>query len=863
MIRLENVSRVYGKRSGKPLGALKNVSLELPDTGMVFIIGKSGCGKTTLMNLLSKLDFPDEGKISIDGKSEFSASEADAFRNAHISIIFQDLNLLDDLSVGENLKLAREINGEKLSDLEADEYLAAVSLQGLADRSVNHLSGGQKQRVAIARALVENPKIVFADEPTGSLDQKNGDAVLQILKDLSPDRLVVVVTHDTDAAYKYADRIVRLVDGKIAEDVILNPEYNGEVVVTDRAVILPSDMETDAAAEIIARRGKRKVLRSAEPRFIPFSGVCEGNEVYADDPATKMPRKIARRLAVSKIKRHRMRFILSVSMIAVSLAVFGLSCVFSSYDVGDVFARNLEEFPETGINVRKGRRYPPLGYVSRTWGEPLYDDDRKFVEDSGVTGVLDPYYWLRSEDYFFGNMDVDSVFLRSNFNGYAEIAGSLSDYGFTVLEGKFPESGARDENGLLHVAVTDYALYMIYEYGALTADGESLLGISAKDIIGKVLRTKADNFYISAVLKTDFEQFKPLLFKNPEDISDMEHQRFVFRIDKYYRQLFVAEDAHLNLFGQSVSFNDRQLLTWSLFDKVLSAPENIQSQIVWKEGREDFFLKPGEVLLSMTMFRQFYWCDYDPTQDFQFKDPRWYQGDYLEYAVEEPYTVVGVFTGGLHGYEIRQDTSLQVVYEDGDFAVAANYKIPPVGWHIATPTDKAAIAKLVNYLDEEAFYIESDLAYYVYNIYNTLTQCSVLFQYVSILFALICILFIADFMMSNIRDRQSEIGILRSMGVRGADVSRIFFLQALLIFGICVAVAVGGIIGGTFGLNSILRFYIEKDLNTSLVRYIPLYGLSFPPFLYTVLLLVGILAFATALPTLRLIRMKPIDCIKE
>ena len=210
MLETRNLSKKYKPKKGVAVEALKAVSLKFPEKGMVFLLGKSGSGKSTLLNLLGGLDKYDGGEIIINGVSskDFKQKHFDSYRNTYLGFIFQEYNILEEFSVGANIAMAIELQGRKASDEEINKILDEVDLTGYGNRKPNELSGGQKQRVAIARALVKNPKIIMADEPTGALDSATGRQVLDTLRKLSKDKLVIVVSHDREFAYKYADRII-------------------------------------------------------------------------------------------------------------------------------------------------------------------------------------------------------------------------------------------------------------------------------------------------------------------------------------------------------------------------------------------------------------------------------------------------------------------------------------------------------------------------------------------------------------------------------------------------------------------------------------------------------------------------------
>lgn len=200
---------------------LENVSFQLPQKGLAFITGKSGSGKSTLLNLIGGLDKPTKGNITVLGCNinEFVSCELDAYRNYFLGFIFQEYNLLDNLTVLENIQMACELQSKPVDKGKMQQTLKQVELDGLENCYPNQLSGGQKQRVSIARALIKNPKMILADEPTGNLDEKTGQKIFECLKQISKDNLVVVVSHNTQSAYKYADHIIEFSDGKITKDL--------------------------------------------------------------------------------------------------------------------------------------------------------------------------------------------------------------------------------------------------------------------------------------------------------------------------------------------------------------------------------------------------------------------------------------------------------------------------------------------------------------------------------------------------------------------------------------------------------------------------------------------------------------------
>lgn len=217
MIELKNVSKSYRLANGIEKKALNCVSLNFPDTGLVFVVGKSGSGKSTLLNIIGGLDKEDSGEVIVDGKSlkHFKNEDYDYYRNEYIGFVHQEANLIPDYNVYENIMIALKLKGMKISYEDCDKLLDYLSLNGLGNRNINELSGGEKMRVSIARALVKNPKILICDEPTGALDLETGNQIFKILKSVSKDRLVIVVTHDINNAKTYGDYLIQIDNGSI------------------------------------------------------------------------------------------------------------------------------------------------------------------------------------------------------------------------------------------------------------------------------------------------------------------------------------------------------------------------------------------------------------------------------------------------------------------------------------------------------------------------------------------------------------------------------------------------------------------------------------------------------------------------
>lgn len=221
MLEIKNINKSYkvGEHKQK---VLKDVSIKFRENEFVSILGQSGSGKTTLLNLIGGLDRYDTGDIIINGKStkHFKDKDWDAYRNNSIGFIFQSYNLINHISILDNVEMGMTLSGvsKKIRKERAIEVLKKVGLGDHINKKPNQLSGGQMQRVAIARALANDPDIILADEPTGALDSKTSKSIMNLIKEISKDKLVIMVTHNEEIALEYSSRIIKLNDGVIIED---------------------------------------------------------------------------------------------------------------------------------------------------------------------------------------------------------------------------------------------------------------------------------------------------------------------------------------------------------------------------------------------------------------------------------------------------------------------------------------------------------------------------------------------------------------------------------------------------------------------------------------------------------------------
>ena len=217
ILKVENLTKVYGKDTTEVV-ALDHVSFSVQKGEFVAIVGASGSGKSTLLHLLGGVDRPTEGKVYISGKDIFNFDDEKLaiFRRRQVGLIYQFYNLIPILNVEENITLPLSLDNREVNENKLDELLKTLGLSNRRNHLPNELSGGQQQRTSIGRALITNPSIILADEPTGNLDSKASDEIVELLKKSNRDynQTIVMITHNMEIA-KIADRIIKIEDGKI------------------------------------------------------------------------------------------------------------------------------------------------------------------------------------------------------------------------------------------------------------------------------------------------------------------------------------------------------------------------------------------------------------------------------------------------------------------------------------------------------------------------------------------------------------------------------------------------------------------------------------------------------------------------
>lgn len=460
MLQILNLFKVFKNESCNDVVALKDITLELPSKGMVFICGKSGSGKSSLLNIIAGIDKPTQGQVIFNGHNIFEnkSFSLDTYKQDFVSFVFQDYNLLSDLSVYDNLKLVC-----KLSSRSSEKYLESIysvlDKVGLSDviyKKVNTLSGGEQQRVAIARALLKQSKILLCDEPTGSLDELNTSRIFDLLKQISDEMLVLVVTHAEDKAKEYADRLIEIKDGQI-ESIIENN----------------ASLNLNSVEDLKLKQSKQNVLNYQLESF---------------------------KYGTKSLWKQNIVFSL-ILVLCISLTTM-FACLFQ-YNTNDSIFNTIKQNNDTIVQLVKYKELFVDNEINPYYGVHVFDESSK-EEDIGSLKTQIGKEANISRSYFFSKNIQDFTNFSINPNGYEKsfypysfrellVIEDFSKLNVTLLSGKLPTE--KDE-----ILIYDYMADSMIHYGVFP-NLESVLSTKFVD------RTTGLSFNISGVIKSNYKDF--------------------------------------------------------------------------------------------------------------------------------------------------------------------------------------------------------------------------------------------------------------------------------------------------------------------------------------------------------------------
>lgn len=770
-LKLTDIMKTYG--NGEVVHALNGISIEFRESELVSILGPSGCGKTTLLNIIGGLDRYDSGELELGNIStkKFKGSDWDAYRNQSIGFVFQNYNLIGHQSVLQNVEIAMTLSGVSANERKrrAKEALESVGLADQIHKKPNQLSGGQMQRVAIARALVNNPDIILADEPTGALDSHTSIQVMEILKEIAEDKLVIMVTHNAELAEQYSSRIIRILDGELQSDT--NPVFKDE-----------------ASAEkpkINVQEKKKEKLKKTSMSLITATNLSFKN------------------LLSKKWRTVITAFAGSVGIIGVAL-VLALSSGLSSY-MSQMQSDTLSGYPITITETTGTAQVSSNGGGAST----LFSDDEeegKFTEDN----IL--YRYNNTEN----TVTHTNVLTQEYFDYIANIKNELPDAVNVV---------SYISNIEMNLLVNNEDSYIKFETSKTTENTTNMENI----------RESSSNYWSEL---PDSEEFILSIYDLIGEGSRLPSAKNEIAIVvNEYNQL---DEAFFEKLGMKES-DDTYKLTDFIGKTILSV---IPNDSFYKKNENSVFV-PASISEYEDLYNNEGAIPLTITGILRIKESASSSVGYLDEGF--------VYTSALTDYvsENAQNSEIALAQQNSDYDVLTGadfisdsikeQRLSSLGV-ITTPTgisiypkDFAGKDSITEYLDaynngkaEEDQVLYTDVSEVIGNtistVLNTVTYVLIGFAAISLFVSTIMIAIITYV---SVMERTKEIGILRSVGARKIDISRIFNAETLII----------GFIAGTLGVA--ISYLLTIPINGIIADLVGIEGIAALSPVHGILLVLG------------------------
>lgn len=853
MLELKNITKMYKSNKGLKTEALKNVSIKFENKGLVFILGKSGSGKSTLLNVIGGLDKYDSGDLFVNGKStnKFNAKEFDAYRNTYIGFIFQDFNLLENYSIYKNVSLSLELQNKKIDKSKIDEILKIVGLENLGNRKPNELSGGQKQRIAIARALIKNPNVILADEPTGNLDSATGRQIFDLLKELSKEKLVIVVSHDEESAQRYADRIIELKDG---------------VVINDTKEVI--DLENEKEFKLIN---------------------------------AKLPFKYSFKMGLGNLFHKKIKLLFTLLLTTFSVICLGLMMSATSFDLDKEHIDTLVENNEYEVVVKNYSKVidyeefakmsfsTDLSAFEDAYGETLEVTDEMITNAQNKTGLK----WYKQLKVVQNSQVASFDFIVDN--------AELTLYYFETLPLTFVELGEQETIPNLignlptnsdEVVISNFVADNIIQNGIYlkkenNKEAEAYKPRSYKQIIsdGKYIQISGLNKAVKVVgiIENDLSEVTPLKTATWDDYSyawdyDAAYQILISDIVKYSR-VYVGKDfiSSLELKENNMSYATSKILVNDKY-YLVSQIGYISNELEAFDGNSTIKfnkLADNEIIIDVNVLNDITDGDYQNKLD-KYYEENWYIGNLSAENFTKDYikknsiinrtiktnVTKDKITRATENYEeyiikgvILKDTYTSTIYYSKDkmskiveknlsaykMFTTANNEEDLVKIFETYPIDKASILASTKYSEGIL-----NCTMYIYLI-------KLVGKYGSIFFLIFALFLLVNFISTSINYRKKEIGILRALGCKSKDVLKMFITESSVLVIICLLFA-------NIGINKIVDLFNEA-ISTFVSNDIKFLVYGNEQRIWLIAITVAIILVANLLPIRKITKMKPIDAI--
>ncbi len=870
MIKIKNLNKTYKSRKTTH-HALKDINIDFADTGLNFILGKSGCGKTTLMNLIGGLDKFDSGDIIVKHLSLAKASNTakDRLRNTVIGFIFQDFNLIEHMTVIENVSVSLKLQGSNKGDKElklVKKAIADVGLGDLGNRKINELSGGQKQRVAIARALIKNPDILLCDEPTGNLDDDTSNNIFELLKEISRTKLVIVVSHNDKLAYHYGDRVINILDGQIIKDELTSKTGNKST----KSLEYKGNYDSKSVAkEVLGSIDNNSVINA---RIINDSKNSSGT---SNDGIVKQRKyetkdvsmfRVLFKTAFGYFTLRKIRLVILTILMCFSLSIGAFMIGMYTYNGNDDTVHYLEENDFALNKLDCSRRNWRLDCDDTLYTEYLLNSElgEEAIAYLG-NGILElslnfdiPGMYYQDSNYMYGSTPIANVLINPKAD--------LTKY-FDLANGSTNIVGEND------IYITDRIAYQLNPL------------LKPEDFIGTTIDSANDTFTIKGVILTDFmdvdfnslswaeEDRAPyrynLVFFNKDYVSNKLDNIGGFSGDSF--QLMVYEgDEELYVYTQYQDFaKESQHLGVDTDLLVGRKPSDLNEIVVSR----DYMCGLLDTLGSNTS------CYYGSSENEIISGFEQYLGTTIDYPYASEWNTaesayLKTFSDGFEIVGVMEDISTPdntIGYLLSDEAIDAyndnltssgskfvlleeeNYEYFTKYLYDATNSDKVIgdgyIVKFESW-DSDTFSMVSDLSN-MKGFVITVVVTTLIFTLVSTV--------ISDFNLNFIVEKKKkEIGIFKSQGYRNTQLNTIFIIIVVLQ---TILITVISAILSNLAMNIINDLTVNSsDMLYSGYEFIT-FGIEEFLYLFACTFVFGVLSLVK--PLKKMSKTEPIDVIKN
>lgn len=873
MIRIKQLSKIYPINGNEDVVALDNINLSFPNKGLVFIIGESGSGKTTLLNMLGALDAPSKGDITADGVdiAHMDDNTSSIYRNDYVGFIFQDFCLIDSLNVEDNIKLSLDIKDEN-DHQKINEALSLVDLDGFNKRLPKSLSAGQKQRVAIARGYIKKPKLLLCDEPTGNLDSKTSKQILDILKHLSKETLVIIVSHNVDDAYKYADRIIEISDGKIIKDLV-NENSASEYLIQDKKLFISNiDRLSDEELKDINEKIDKKEITSIHSHNELFVENKSIEEEMGSSSLANHKYRLKNKINLSmKFQKKRIFSSLVVSLISATLMVlFGLCQFFNAFSLNEVVKKTLASGDQNVFALKKA--YYADNRKSKIVTSSLIsinDEDLSTIKNSHYKGEVYPLYnyhlpisldswYLLNENSIddknnfknlylqeaYGVLALNEQYLNEIFDQYTYV-GNLTDKSYGII-------------------ITDFIADSILYYRNDTYQ-------KYEDILGKYANKDNSSFaYINAIINTGYkEKYKPLIdtFLANHQIPDSKIMEDLLASDEYLHffedvknRLGINYSLNANFLNDStvIEARDFAILNDSKVEiQGIGKRIDISSQWASLDDKYGYDLPENTLGISFTTFKKLLSLPDSTTYEevSKYNDTQIHLLKYRKYHPDN----IPVFEKDIN-IKIFNTNYFSYIASEDLLVTLRHYDVIPYSIYL---NDLNTASDAYMAVMETPFIARSSMIEAGVEINKVVSVFNNIFGLILALIVVGILLVMGFYIFIVLYSKRKEIGILKAIGMKNKDLTTIFIIQIILYTLIVAAIFAIGLFIFTNVANGILYNSFMSYLKNPALKKINI--LTFNPAILVIdlLVIVGINVLLILIPFIIMKKIKPINIIKE